>query len=241
MSLPDALTLCDAIDATWPAADKRVVGPVICRRGLGGGSRVSAATARWPVRADERRAAEDVMRGWGQTPLFMIRPGDVALDAALDAEGYIVKDETVLYAAPVDAIAAVPPPVTAFQVWPPLQSQLDIWAASGIGPDRIAVMTRAACTRTTFLGRVNDRPAGTVYAGLFGSIAMLHALEIGTASRRLGLATHLTRAVAWWGEKQGAATLALATTRANAPANALYASLGMVVVGQYHYRIQPDA
>lgn len=242
MSLPDALALCDAIDATWPAADKITVGPVTCRHGLGGGSRVSAATARSPIGADERRAAEDVMRGWGQLALFMIRPGDDGLDALLAAEGYVVKDTTVLYAAPIAEIAATrPPPVTAFQVWPPLQSQVAIWAAGGIGPDRIAVMHRAACPKTSFLGRLSDRPAGTVYAGLHGSVVMLHALEIALASRRRGLAAHLTRAVARWGEVQGASHLALATTQANTAANALYTSLGMVVVGQYHYRIKPDA
>jgi GNAT superfamily N-acetyltransferase len=44
------------------------------------------------------------------------------------------------------------------------------------------------------------------------------------------------RAAARWAEGNGATTLALAVTRANSAANALYASLGMVAAGHYHYR-----
>jgi ribosomal protein S18 acetylase RimI-like enzyme len=42
---------------------------------------------------------------------------------------------------------------------------------------------------------------------------------------------------ATWAGRNGATHLALAVTRANAGANALYSSLGMEVVGQYHYRM----
>jgi ribosomal protein S18 acetylase RimI-like enzyme len=67
---------------------------------------------------------------------------------------------------------------------------------------------------------------------------MLHALEIDPAFQRQGLGRHLTRAVAIWAQSQGASHLSLLATKANIGANALYASLGMSVVGQYHYRIK---
>jgi ribosomal protein S18 acetylase RimI-like enzyme len=101
-------------------------------------------------------------------------------------------------------------------------------------------MERATCLKSTFLGRSNDRPAGTVYAGISKEITMLHALEIAVEDRKQGLGKHLTRAVAVWGQSQGASHLALLCTKANTGANALYTSLGMQVVGQYHYRIKPD-
>ena len=47
------------------------------------------------------------------------------------------------------------------------------------------------------------------------------------------------RPAACWAEAEGATTLALAVTTRNAAARALYASLGMAVVGQYHYRMKP--
>ena len=37
---------------------------------------------------------------------------------------------------------------------------------------------------------------------------------------------------------QGATTFAVVVTEANAPARALYARLGMVVAGRYHYRLK---
>ena len=44
------------------------------------------------------------------------------------------------------------------------------------------------------------------------------------------------RAAGAWAQDNGAETLALLVTEANAGARALYASLSMGVVGQYHYR-----
>ena len=236
-----AQTLYDVIEATWPAAAADHIGPWTIRTGLGGGSRVSAATIRQTASADALPLAEAEMRKRGQPCLFMIRDGDDALDAMLGDAGYVVKDPVHLYAAPIAKIATPkPPPVTSFQVWPPLQAQLDIWTDGGIDATRIAIMERTTCPKSTFLGRANDRPAGTVYAGVSHKIAMLHALEITAQDRKQGLGQHLTRAVAIWGHTQGATHLALLCTKANTGANALYTSLGMQVVGQYHYRIKPD-
>ena len=47
-------------------------------------------------------------------------------------------------------------------------------------------------------------------------------------------------ASAFWARGQGARWLTLVATQANTAANTLYASLGMAVVGQYHYRIMPE-
>ncbi len=241
MTLPSVHTLYDVIDATWPAADTTGVGPWMIRTGLLGGSRVSATTARHPAKIDDLPLAETEMQKRYQPCLFMIRDGDDALDAMLADAGYIIKDPVNLYAAPLSEIAAKkPPPITCFQVWPPLQAQHEIWAQGGIDAPRLAIMDRAMCRKSTFLGRANDRPAGTVFAGIHNNIAMLHALEIAPADRRQGLGKHLTQATAVWAQSQGASHLSLLATQANIGANALYASLGMQVVGQYHYRIKLD-
>ena len=67
---------------------------------------------------------------------------------------------------------------------------------------------------------------------------MIHALEVLPHQRRQGVAGRIMRAAAIWAEEQGAHTISLIVTQANAGAGALYASLGMSLVGQYHYRIQ---
>lgn len=241
MTLPDASKLYAVVDGTWPAATKQALGPWTIRLGGGGGSRVSAATAEQPFEGADVSTAEDAMLDAGQVPLFMIREGEKTLDQMLDTRGYVIKDPVSMYAAPVDLIATErPPPVTAFEVWPPLAVQTEIWADGGIGPGRIGVMDRALHPKTTLLGRINDRPAGTVYVGIAADCAMIHALEIGIAHRRQGLAAHLTRAAAFWARDNGAAYLTLVTTTANEGANALYSSLGMTLVGHYHYRTLPE-
>lgn len=225
-----------AIDATWPAARITQAGPWTIRAGQGGGSRVSAATLDGPFDALDR--AEAAMRDLGQTPLFMLRDGEDALDARLDDAGYVIKDPVNIYAAPVADLLADVPPVTAFTVWPPLQAQRDIWADGGIGAARLAIMHRAPAPKTTLLGRLHDTPAGTLFAAIHNGCAKIHAVEIAEGFRGQGLGRHMTRAAARWAAGQGADTVALLTTRANAAANGLYASLGMEVVGQYHYRIK---
>ena len=237
MTLPDAHKLFAIIEGTWPASAKRALGPWTVRLDESGSSRVSAATAELSVTDADIPVAEDAMREAGQKPLFMIRQGDEALDQALAARGYTVKDITHIYAAPIADIAENrPPPVTSFAVWPPLAVQIEIWAEGGIGAGRLAIMDRAREPKTTLLGRLDDRPAGTAYIGIAADCAMIHALEIGSVHRRKGLARSLTIAAAFWAREQGAAYLTLVTTQANEAANALYSSLGMTLVGKYHYR-----
>ena len=237
MTFPTVQKLYAVVEGTWPPSAKQALGPWAIRLDDSGSSRVSAATAEAAVTDADIPVAEEAMREAGQLPLFMIRDGENALDAHLAARGYVIKDPVNLYAAPVvDVATKRPPPVTSFEVWPPLAAQVEIWADGGIGSGRIAVMDRARHPKTTLLGRVNDRPAGTVFVGIAADCAMIHALEIGAQHRRQGLAQHLTRAAAFWAQENGADYLTLVTTQANVGANALYTSLGMTLVGQYHYR-----
>lgn len=241
MTFPTVQKLYAVIDGTWPASAKQALGPWTVRLDDSGSSRVSAATAELAVTDTDIPLAEQAMRDAGQVPLFMIREGEDQLDQDLAARGYVIKDPVNLYAAPVGDIATDrPPAVTSFEVWPPLAVQAEIWQAGGIGKGRLAVMDRARHPKTTLLGRVSDKPAGTIYIGIASDCAMIHALEIAHDYRRHGLARHLTRAAAFWARDNGADYLTLVTTKANDGANALYTSLGMMLVGEYHYRTLPE-
>ena len=229
------------IDATWPAAVRRQVGPWIIRTGNGGGNRASAATATGTVGAADIAEGAQAMRDLGQEVVFMVRDGEAAMDALLADAGYIVRDPTLIRACPIDTLtAAAVPPVTAFTVWPPLAAQRDIWAQGHIGPARLAVMDRVTGPKTTIFGRIDDRPAGTLFVAVHGDTAMLHALEVVPDRRRKGLAQHLTRAAALWARRQGATQFSLLVTATNAGANALYDGLGLAQVGRYHYRVLPQ-
>lgn len=224
-------------DATWPAAAVHPAGAFRVREGCGGGQRVSAATAEGPWSDADIVAAENLQVGLGQPPLFMIRPGDEALDALLDARGYRIKDPVNIYDGDVAVIAAEPAgAMSGFAIWPPLAIMRDLWAEGGIGPERIAVMERAAGPKTAILGRVSDRASGAAFVAIHDRTAMLHALHIAPELRRQGSAVKMMRRAARWAQDHGAERFSVLVTAANAPANALYASLGMRIVGHYHYR-----
>jgi len=225
---PEALAR--VMEATWPPARVWRQGPFLLRDGAGGGKRVSAASC-----ADDWTEADLETLDHG---LMLIRPGDEALDAALETRGWRVVDPVAAYAAPVDQLAAELPPLTDFPHWPPLEITRSIWAEGGIGPERVGVMLRAEGPRTAILARHEDRPAGAAFVALAGDQAMIHALEVRQSVRRRGIGTSLLRGAANWAAEAGARDLSLVVTRQNAAACALYTRLGMQVVGQYHYRMK---
>ncbi len=220
------------MDATWPAASYRQLGPWLIRKGAGGGKRVSAASAvgDWTDIPQAISAMQDL----GQTPLFLIRAQDTALDQTLDAMGFQIVDPVLVYAAPVSLLADQSTGKT-YPHWPPLAVARQIWAEAGIGPARLEVMDRAR-EKTAILVRHQDRVAGVAFVAKTGQTAMLHALEVSPPHRRQGSAQNLMIAAAVWAHDHGADTLALVVTTANAPARALYEKLGMQVIDGYHYR-----
>lgn len=229
------------IDGTWPAAAYHRLRPWTLREGRGGGSRVSAATCDVPVSAADIAAAEAAMGKMGQGRLFQLRPGQDDLDAALAERGYAVLDPVTIYACPVEQLCDVAiPRVTALTVWEPLAIMREIWLAGGIGPARVEIMHRAAGPKTGLLGRHRDKPAGAAFAAIHDGVAMVHAVEVLAHQRRAGIGRWFMRAAALWARDNGARTLSVMCTDANRPANALYASLGMAVVGHYHYRRQEE-
>lgn len=239
---PPVPALLAALDATWPPAAFHRAGPWCLREGRGGGKRVCAATLATDWAPADIATAEAAMRALGQTPLFMLRDGEDALDAALAGRGYALVDPVVQYAGRVAVVGATPPgPMEVFPVWPPLAVMRDLWAEAGIGPARIAVMERTTGPRTALMARLRDRVAGTAFVACSGDIAMIHAVEVAPALRRGGAGRTLLRAAAVWAAQQGAVWLALAVTEANAPARALYEGLGMEVVTAYHYRQHPES
>jgi GNAT superfamily N-acetyltransferase len=225
-----------ALAATWPAASTRALGPVTLRDGAGGGCCVLVVIFDGLFDVVALAAAEAAMRAQGRAPLFRVRAGQDELDAWLRGRGYALVEPTRFHAAPVAALAAPPRPISLFPLWPPLAIQRLIWAEAGTGPARLAIMARVTGPRASFLARIENRAAGTAFAALDGPVAMLHALEVVPAFRRKGVGRLMVTGIAHWAQGQGATTLALAVTAANAPARALYESLGMPEAGGYHYR-----
>ncbi len=238
--LPDSRKLLEVCEATWPPAAQSQVGAWTIRKGAGGGQRVSAATEVWPTTEADLPAAEAAMRALGQNPIFMVREGEQHLDGILSAHGYEVVDPVNIYAIPVAELAAYKAPLTSgIPVWPPLAIMRDLWQAAGIGPARLKVMERAPFPKTALIGRTEDKPAGAAFVAIHDGVAMLHALVVAAHMRRKGTGRNMLIRAAHWAADQGAHTFALVVTRGNHAANPLYATLGMRLVGHYHYRRLP--
>ena len=238
---PDAAQLFETLDATWPAGTFKQHGPWCIREGLGGGQRVSAATASGAVSDSDIETAEAAMRAIAQRPLFMIRPQEDDLDGMLERRGYHIVDPVVLYLVRTEELTRDMPLDRTFASWPPLAAQKEIWADGGIGPARLAVMERAQSPKTSILARFGNEPAATTFVSIKDEVAMLHALEVTRGLRGQGIGRSTMQSAANWAAAQGAKWMTLAVTHENVAANALYGSLGMSQVTHYHYRRAPEA
>ncbi len=237
MIWPKVEALFAALEATWPSASARRVGPWKIREGRGGGQRVSSATAEAPVNGSDITCAEKEMSRLGQSPIFMIRPGEDRLDSLLENRGYRMKDPVAVNMARAATLVAAPlPPASVFHIYPPLGIMVELWADGDVGPERLAVMERVKGPKTALLARSEERPAGVGFVAIHGSLAVIHAIHVAPPLRRKGVGTNILRAAAFWARDRGVTRLALAATRANGPASALYASNDMKVLAGYHYR-----
>ena len=235
--IPLAWRCLDVCSATWPAAQTWSEHPLTLRDGAGGGKRVSAATLEPGWSARHIDGAEADMQARGMAPLFMVRPEQPELDEALTARGYDLLDPTGVLVRSLSRLAARPVErLSTFAVWPPLEIMADLWAQGGVGPDRLAVMSRAKGPATGILARTDDRPSGVAFAAIHQSVAMVHALEVRPEFRRRKVAVNIMRAAACWAQDHGAREMAVLCVRHNSAANALYSYLGFNRVGSYHYR-----
>lgn len=231
--------LYQVCDYTWPAAQRVDRGNWTFREGQGGGKRVSAATASGRVGETDIDEAETAMRQLEQTPLFMIRAGDDALDRLLETRGYTIVDPVIMYTLPAERLTDVPiPRVTAFEIWEPLAIMREIWAQGGVGPERLKVMDRAR-EKTAIFSRWKEKPGGVAFAAVHDGICMVHAVEVLPHQRRQGVAGWMMRRAAFWAQAHGAEHLAVLCVEQNAGANALYQAMGFTEQGRYHYRQSP--
>jgi N-acetylglutamate synthase len=230
--------LHEALAATWPAARVERVAGFAIRDGAGGGGRASSAT-REEAAADPA-AALAAMRERGIAPMFMVRDGEDALDAALEGLGLQRVKATVVYGGAAAALAYTAADVAVIDCEAPLARAAELWAEDGIGPARLAVMARVAGPKRYLLGRLDDRPAGAAFVAAHAGVAVASAILVAPWARRRGLGRRLVQGAAAWAAATGAERLALAVDAGNAPARALYEAMGMALAGRYHYRVGPE-
>lgn len=234
----DARGLRAALAATWPAASSRRLGPWTIRQG-GGDPLASAAFADCVPDHADIAAMEAAQAALGQRPAVLVGDDEGGLDARLAEAGYHRGASLLAFAAPVTPLAVAPPrPERAILHWPPLAITGEIWAEGGLESSGAAPMDRVAGIRTVLLARAGDLPAGAAFAGVAGETVVVHRIAVRERLRRQGVATTILRSAALWAQDLGVARFSLAVDERNLAARGLAASLGMDVVGQFHYRIK---
>ena len=238
MALKNSSSIFDTIDLTWPAEEFLELPEWKLRRSLKGGKRVSAATLIKKSGIPNIKFVENTLADWCQDKLFMIKAGENSLDEALKSRGYCIVDPTNIWSISAEALSAQQIPfVTAFSIFPPLAIQREIWKTNGIGASRIEIMNRVKKPRTTIFGRTNAKPAASAFVAVANKIAMVHALIVEHKYQRQGVGTFVMQKVGAWAHQQGAESVAVLCTKQNQSANNFYKTLGMRVIGEYHYRL----
>ena len=130
------------------------------------------------------------------------------------------------------------PPMTVFNIWPPLRIMKDIWKIGGTTDSRMAVMARCKVRKTAILGRIENKVAGCAFISEYKGIAILQSLFVLPNYRRKGLAGFIISESVKWASYKESSYLALMTDKYNKEARGLYDSLGMTVIDNYHYRVK---
>jgi N-acetylglutamate synthase len=179
---------------------------------------------------------EAIYAAHGLPPIFRITPlADPAIDAALADRHYRQEDHSLVMAAPTDARRQ------AFDIQAastPHAGWLDAFVATAeAAPQtraKLAAVLDAIVPQTTFV-RIGSAAFGMGVAqdGYVGIFEILSA----SGQRRQGYARRLVEHLMAWGAGVGAHTAYLQVVANNAPAIALYRSLGFVPVYGYHYRM----
>ena len=238
MMFKNGSDIFEAIDVTWPAEKFLEIPKWKLRRSAKGGKRVSAATAIGAPDISDIKLAENKMVQWHQDKLFMIKKNEILLDEALSASGYRVIDPTNIWSISSKNLSIQKTlPVKAFTIFPPLAIQRELWRANHIPPSRIEIMDRVKTHKTTIFGRINARPAASAFVAVSNKFAMVHALVVDKKCRRQGMGKFVMQKVGSWAYQMGAESVVALCTEKNCSANILYKSLGMQVIGKYHYRV----
>ncbi|MEM9852035.1 MAG: GNAT family N-acetyltransferase [Pseudomonadota bacterium] len=228
MSLPDQAGAMDTLRQTWPPEWREDVGAFRFQGAPGAGKRVNAASALGSPSDKDVADGEAVFAQNEQTPLFVVQPDQKDFDTVLAARGYGVVDPTLLMAR---ATRAAP-----FHSAPPDHEIDALFSHADVGAERRAVMGRVAGESAVLFEGTPAVPQGVVFVANGQNGAMFHALYVAPGARRAGVGRALVTGCLGWAHAARAPWLALAVVEANAPAIALYTSLGFHPVGRYWYR-----
>jgi ribosomal protein S18 acetylase RimI-like enzyme len=194
--------------------------------------------------------AEALYRGQNQPTIFRMPSFlDRAIDRELAARGYREEGESCIIAGPLDpmiacaasfggsdAVSLSPKPAPEwFAAMARLQGQSPEFHAvyrqivgSIVLPAAFAALT------------IDGEPAALAYGVIHRGMLCFESVVTDAHRRRQGLSRRVLAALATWAGQNGATLATLQVEASNAPARALYHSIGMTnELHRYHYRREP--
>ncbi|MCJ2088227.1 GNAT family N-acetyltransferase [Methylobacterium sp. E-005] len=190
-------------------------------------------------------AACALYRSLGQRPIFRIPDIAPQMEPHLRTADYAVVDETCTLYRALDGVPAEPDPsvtvaTTPGADWLALRDavyQADAEAARVFRDTVAALMVPRAFSAALTQGGIGAVAFGVLDRGLL----VIESVATPVPLRGRGHARRAVGALLRWSRTQGAEAACLQVVAANAPARALYRSLGFTRdVYRYHYRVGPE-
>lgn len=216
----------------------------------GGFTRRANSVVPWQAPADAAAAIEEAEAAYAARGLPCVVRVDasaqpVGLDALLAQRGYAAVATTRVLARAVDGVptgrsvagVAIDVADRPDDAW--LAGWLDVKAAGRAIDTGLARAVVTGSPARYLTARDEAGVTGVVRAATAGDWVGLSCLMVAPRARRRGLAGLLSARALAEAAALGARRAFLQVEAANAPAVALYAGLGFVVVDEYHYRERP--
>lgn len=231
-----------------PAQRVAFDGPFVLRAFLGGTGRANAASAVDPTPDADLPARiariETRYRSLGLPVRFRSTPLDPpGLGDILRGQGYVEKDETIIFAAPIEAIAQADGAVT-FSERPD-----EAWMAVTATAEHQVPARRAEKERAVSMLMVPGawavlreaaEPVACISIVADGDYAGFFDLAVKPEARRRGLGSRITRAAADWAKGLGASQLWAQVASANIASCTAQRQLGLQEIYRYVYLVRPE-
>jgi N-acetylglutamate synthase len=234
----------DAGVNAWPALETRPLDGWLWRYSDGGSQRANSVSA-LEFTGPGVEAAIDTAEAWygarGKPSMFQVScvasPAD--LDHRLAVRGYRINDPCITLAKEIDAVGSRPDGIEYFATVTP--EWFDCYS-SVITPERkrMAPLILARIPPVAaFCGlRRDGRIVATALAVPLGRVVIAECVATLATARGTGAASAVMRGLEVWGAARNCKVAALQALENNAPAQALYKSLGYRENGRYHLRVK---
>lgn len=231
----------------FPAASETVADGWLLRRSGGKIRRTNSVNPLRGKRAAPEAAlaaAQAFYAGHGQAPLFRIPAIAAEMDAILDRHGYAVEGGTIQLLADIDAFKATLDAQFVISTAPSqdwFNARFRMGAYDDTDRRVFREMTGLIVGERAFASSERD---GEIVALGFGVIRdgllVVESVETDSRFRQQGLGRKTVGGLIDWARRAGARAACLQVVADNAPARALYASLGFSrELYRYHYRRKP--